>query len=104
MNLNKLVGGNESGGKNVSLLEKKGETNMPKRLRFDLTEQQRQELLWHRDHDGKPYLRERSAAVLLVAQGVPASEVAQHRLLQPRNEETVRSWYWRYRGQSFAGL
>ena len=63
---------------------------MPKRLCFDLTEQQHKELLWHRDHDGKPYLRERSAAVLLLAQGVPASEVARQRLLRPRNEETVR--------------
>jgi len=77
---------------------------MPKRLRFDLTEQQRQELLWHRQHDSKPYLRERSAALLLLAQGVAASEVAQRRLLQPRNEETVRSWYWRYRREGFAGL
>ncbi len=77
---------------------------MPKCLRFDLTEQQRAALLWHRQHDRKPYLRERSAAVLLLAQGVPASEVARHRLLQPRNEETVRSWYWRYRREGFAGL
>ena len=77
---------------------------MPKRLRFELTEQQREELLLHRDHDGKPYLRERSAAVLLLAQGVPASEVALHRLLRPRNEETVRGWYWRYRYDGFSGL
>lgn len=77
---------------------------MPKRLRFDLSEQQRQELLWHRQHDSKPYLRERSAAILLLAQGVPACEVAAHRLLQPRNEETVRSWSWRSRREGFSGL
>ena len=77
---------------------------MPKRLRFDLTKEQQQELLWHRDHDSKPYLRERSAAVLLLAQGVAACEVAAHRLLRPRNEESVRSWYWRYRRDGFAGL
>ena len=77
---------------------------MPKRLRFDLTEQQRQELLWHRQHDSKPYLRERSAALLLLARGVPASEVAKPRLLQPRNEETVRSWDWRSRREGFPGL
>jgi hypothetical protein len=77
---------------------------MPKRLCFDLTKEQREELLWHRDHDGKPYLRERSAALLLLAQGVPASEVALHRLLRPRNEETVRGWYWCYRREGFSGL
>jgi hypothetical protein len=77
---------------------------MPKCLRFELSEEQEQELLWHRDHDSKPYLRERSAALLLLATGVAACEVAEQRLLQPRNEETVRSWYWRYRREGFAGL
>ncbi len=77
---------------------------MPKRLRFDLTKEQQQELLWHRDHDPKPYLRERSAAVLLLAQGVAACDVAAHRLLRPRKEESVRSWYWRSRREGFARL
>lgn len=31
---------------------------MPKPLELEVTEQHRQELLWHRDYDPKLYLRE----------------------------------------------
>ena len=34
-----------------------------------LTEEQRQELLQSRDHDARPYVRERGAAMLKIAEG-----------------------------------
>lgn len=77
---------------------------MPKRLGFPLSEAQRHELLHLRWRGEPAYLRERAAAVLLLADGVSACEVAAHRLLQPRNEETVCSWYWRYRRHGVVGL
>ncbi len=41
-----------------------------------LTEAERAELIRLRDHSDKPYLRERAAAILKVADGMIAAEVA----------------------------
>ncbi len=41
------------------------------RRALDLTEEQRQELLQLRDHDPRPYVRERGAAILKIAEGLP---------------------------------
>ena len=37
--------------------------------RISLTEEQRQELVRLRDHDPRPYVRERGSAVLKIAEG-----------------------------------
>ena len=48
-----------------------------------LTEAQRQELLQLRDHDARPYVRERGAALLKIADGHSPHRVARHGLLKP---------------------
>ncbi len=62
---------------------------MPQRRTLTLTDSQRQVLLDHRDHDPQPYVRERCAAILNVADGQAAHAVARHGLLQPRDPDTV---------------
>ena len=65
---------------------------MPKHLTLDLKEDQRQELLWHRDHDPKPLIRERCAALLMIADGDSPAHVARHRLYRRREPDTVYRW------------
>lgn len=52
----------------------------------------------------QPYLRERAAAILKVAAGQSATQVAQAGLLQPRKVETVCRWLARYRAAGVDGL
>ena len=59
---------------------------------LDLTQNQRQQLLHHRDHDPRPYVRERCAALLKIADGMTPHAVARHGLLKPRKPDTVYSW------------
>jgi hypothetical protein len=69
-----------------------------------LTDAERQELIQARDHDPKPYVRERAAAILKVAEGMPAARVARHGLLRPRNPDTVYTWLDRFLIDGIAGL
>ncbi len=78
---------------------------MPKRLVIVLSEQQRTELREARDHHAKAYVREKAAAILKIAdERLSALEVAQHRLLKRRDDNTVRSWLGRYLHEGLAGL
>ena len=52
----------------------------------------------------KPYLRERAAALLQIADGVSAHQVARAGLLQPRDPDTVYAWLDRYQAAGLAGL
>ena len=72
--------------------------------RISLTEEQRQELLRLRDHDPRPYVRERGAAILQIAEGQSPHRVAQSGLLKPRDPDTVYAWLGRYQAQGIAGL
>jgi hypothetical protein len=65
---------------------------------------QHQELLHVRDHDQRPYLRERAAALLKIADGATLNEVARRRLLQPRQQRTGAAWVDRYEDQGLPGL
>ena len=65
---------------------------MPRHRTLDLTNTQRQELIHHRDHDPRPYVRERCAALLKVADGQSAHAVARTGLLKPRDPDTVDGW------------
>ncbi len=65
---------------------------MARRRRLELTEVQRQSLIDHRDHDPRPYVRERCAALLKVADGQTPHAVAQQGLLKPRDPDTVDGW------------
>jgi len=72
--------------------------------RISLTEEQRQELVRLRDHDPRPYVRERGAAVLKIAEGQSAHRVATSGLLKPRDPDTIYAWLDRYEAEGAAGL
>jgi hypothetical protein len=74
------------------------------RRRLALTVGQRRELAAHRDHDPRPYVRERCAALLKVADGGSAHAVARHGLLRPRDPDTVYGWMDLYRADGIDGL
>jgi len=72
--------------------------------RISLTEEQRQELVRLRDHDPRPYVRERGAAVLKIAEGQSPHRVARSGLLKPRDPDTIYAWLGRYEADGAAGL
>lgn len=49
-----------------------------------------------RNHDKRPYLRERAGALLKIADGYTAHWVAKHGLLRPRKPDTVYEWMTRF--------
>lgn len=69
-----------------------------------LTPIQRQELIRLRDTADKPYLRERAAAILKVADGTPAAVVARQGLLRQRKPDTIYDWLNRFHDEGIAGL
>ncbi len=69
-----------------------------------LKPKERDELAWHRDHDPKPYVRERAAALLKVADGMTPHAVAQHGLLKRRDPDTVYAWLTWYQAEGLAGI
>jgi hypothetical protein len=79
------------------------EDKMPRYIRIQLTEAQRQELHDTRAHHPKAYLRERAAAVLKVADGLLVQQVAENGLLKRHEPETVRGWIDHYLTDGLAG-
>jgi hypothetical protein len=71
---------------------------------FDLTTVERAELTRLRDTAPEPYLRERAAALLKVADGMAAARVARHGLLRARKPDTVYAWMDRFIDAGSAGL
>jgi transposase len=65
---------------------------------------QRQELIRLRDTADKPYLRERAAAILKVADGTPAAVVARQGLLRQRKPDTIYDWLNRFHDEGVSGL
>jgi hypothetical protein len=65
---------------------------MSQRRTLTLTAEQRCQLLHHRDHHPKPYVRERCAALLKVADGLAPHAVARSGLLRPRDPDTLYAW------------
>jgi len=65
---------------------------------------QRRELEQARDHDRRPYVRERCAALLKIADGASAHAVARGGLLKPRDPDTVYAWLAHYLTDGLAGL
>jgi hypothetical protein len=74
------------------------------RRTLSLTEVQRRELLQSRDHDSRPYVRERAAAILKIADGQSPHRVARSGLLKPRDPDSVYAWLGRYEAAGVAGL
>lgn len=59
------------------------------RRTLELTQEQRLELLRLRDHDPRPSVRERSVAILKIAEGFSPHRVATQALRKPRDPDTV---------------
>jgi transposase len=72
--------------------------------RLILTPAQVEELVALRATAAKPYLRERAAALLKIAAGQSAAQVARSELLRPRQPDTIYRWLARYRAEGLAGL
>jgi hypothetical protein len=77
---------------------------MYQRRTLALSDNQRAELLYHRDHDSKPYVRERCAALLKIADGHSPYAVANVGLLKNRDPDTVYAWLDYYQDQGLPGL
>jgi hypothetical protein len=77
---------------------------MAARRTLSLTEKEREELIEHRDHDSRPYVRERCAAMLKIASGKSPHWVSQHGLLKKRDPDTVYNWLDYYEEEGLAGL
>lgn len=71
---------------------------------IQLDETERMELVRIRDNSAKAYMRERAAAILKIADGTCAANVAANGLLRVRQQETVRDWLTRYQHQGIQGL
>lgn len=77
---------------------------MPKTRKLTLTTEQSAELSQVRDHHPKNYMRERAAALLKIAAGEVASQVAAQGLLKARDPDTVYSWIDAYQAAGVDGL
>ncbi len=77
---------------------------MPTIRSLPLTAAQREELIAVRDHALKPYLRERAAALIKIAEGMSAAQVAARGLLRSRAADTVYDWLDRYTERGVSGL
>ena len=72
--------------------------------RIEVTPAERDEVLEVVKPDPKPYLRERAAAVVKVADGAVAAPVAAHGLLTRRKPDAVCGWLDRVLEHGVAGL
>ncbi len=77
---------------------------MPNPLEIHLSDEQRSELEWARDHDPRPYLREHAAAILKVAAGQSGRQTALQGLLKARWPDTIYRWVERYQTEGLKGL
>lgn len=77
---------------------------MYQRCTLALADDQRAELRYHRDHNPKPYVRERCAALLKIADGQAPYAVAHSGLLKNRDPDTVYAWLHYYQDQGLPGL
>lgn len=76
---------------------------MPKRNQLALSEEERAGLENWLKNPPRPYLRERARAILLIAEGVPISQVAE-RLRLRVHRTTVSDWLHRYQQAGRKGL
>ena len=74
------------------------------RRTLKLKTREQRELEYYRDHDTRPYVRERCGAILKIADGATPHAVARHGLLQPRDPDTLSGWVQVYEEEGVAGL
>jgi hypothetical protein len=77
---------------------------MVERRTLALLPDERRTLEHHRDHDPRPYVRERCAALLQIAEGLRPHAVARTGLLKPRDPDTVYSWLTHYEAAGVEGV
>lgn len=77
---------------------------MAKPLVLVLTPKQLEELEWARDKHPRPYVRERAAALLKIADGRSGRDVAQHGLLKAHSPNTIYRWVQRFKAAGLQGL
>jgi transposase len=77
---------------------------MAKPLVLILTPRQRADLEWARDRHPLPYIRERAAALLKIADGQSGRAVALHGLLKKRCPDTIYDWISRFKAEGLKGL
>ena len=77
---------------------------MAQRRTLTVSAGQREELVAHRDHDPRPYVRERCAALVKIAAGMSPHAVAQRGLLKARDPDTVYGWLAAYEAEGLAGV
>ncbi len=77
---------------------------MPPHRTLALTEEERALLVDLRDHAPLPYLRERAAAFVKIADGMRPAEVTRSGLLCPRDPDTVSAWLNRGLAEGLDGL
>ena len=77
---------------------------MASRRTLVLKTREQRELEHYRDHDPRPYVRERCGAVLKIAEGKTPHAVATQGLLKPRDPDTVYGWLRLYERDRVAAL
>jgi transposase len=77
---------------------------MPGQKELTLTAEERRELEALRDTHELPYLRERAAALLKIADGVSGRQVALNGLLKSRRPDTIYEWVRRWQNEGLQGL
>src|SRR5512133_3808196 len=77
---------------------------MAKRRELVLKPRQVRELEDHRDHDERPYVRERCGALLKIAAGEAPYHVARTGVLKPRDPDTVYAWLAAYEQEGMDGV
>ena len=66
---------------------------MASRRTLRLKTREQRELEHYRDHDTRPYVRERCSALLRIAAGETPHAVARHGILKPRDPDTLYGWF-----------
>lgn len=74
------------------------------RRTVSLKTREQRELEHYRDHDARPYVRERCSALLQIAAGATPHAVARQGVLKPRDPDTLYGWLQRYEEEGVAGL
>ena len=77
---------------------------MPKLRKITLTQEEREELEKCRNTSVLPYMRERSAALLKIANGELAAHIARNGLLRPHDPDVIYEWIKRYEENGLSGL
>jgi hypothetical protein len=80
------------------------EALVAQRRTLALAPAQREELVAHRDHDPRPYVRERCAALVKIGEGMSPHAVARRGLLKARDPDTVYGWLAAYEAEGLVGV